>query len=599
MFFLSLFGAKKSSIPPLSLHQYSAPSFQTNLQTEIDPFENITNIYTSFNQASLNSSRYYYSTLQFSKCKFENNSCLGSTLESGYGGALFVLRCEAVADNTEFTLNNAVFGGAIFAYQSSLYLKGCTFKENEAFKLGGAIGLEDSINNPGANSRRTIIDSCKFESNTAYECGGAAHITTIPDTEFKNCEFISNSASISGGAIYVTDIGTMPLADCKFKNNAIDLFKKFSQRDKKFTKNSAPSFSGRGGGAIYVHSKSKMITIKTCFINDSAAENSFGFSHGAGNEVMIGENVEWISYDDRTYAYPDIHDTFSIVGPNSTFTPFGLSFPTGTECEGSTAYNNVTENSDFTRTSPVVNIESSPSSIPLPTTFTYAATPITKAFSITQITPAKRLPEEKKLSSITTPPSPSRSPFPPRTDSPAPTRSIPPNNVKFSISREPTQVPSHTIVNTSTKLIVITESGNSGHKTYVEVDTYTLVESTVFVNGYKEEIILLDDGKPNSNNGKNKNMLFIIIGAVAAAIVIVVIIIVIIVMMKKREDATESSIEMAQETVEGGNTTSATVTVDNPLWTTSIAGDEEDPFKNDFQENEVEGFFNVDDKGLE
>ena len=38
---------------------------------------------------------------------------------------------------------------------------------------------------------------------------------------------------------------------------------------------------------------------------------------------------------------------------------------------------------------------------------------------------------------------------------------------------------------------------------------------------------------------------------------------------------------------------------DNPLWTTSVMGDTDDPFRNDFEEEANEGFFNVRDANME
>lgn len=49
----------------------------------------------------------------------------------------------------------------------------------------------------------------------------------------------------------------------------------------------------------------------------------------------------------------------------------------------------------------------------------------------------------------------------------------------------------------------------------------------------------------------------------------------------------------------GTTSTTVPVTNDNPLWTTSIAGDVDDPFKNDFEEEYQHGFFNIKDTGIE
>ena len=68
----------------------------------------------------------------------------------------------------------------------------------------------------------------------------------------------------------------------------------------------------------------------------------------------------------------------------------------------------------------------------------------------------------------------------------------------------------------------------------------------------------------------------------------------------KSESSSDSCVEMAEETVlQVPDSTSAPVTNDNPLWTTSVMGDTDDPFRNDFEEDVDEGFFNIKDTALE
>ena len=83
-------------------------------------------------------------------------------------------------------------------------------------------------------------------------------------------------------------------------------------------------------------------------------------------------------------------------------------------------------------------------------------------------------------------------------------------------------------------------------------------------------------------------------------IVVIVVVVYFLVGRKKSQSSSDSCVEMAEETVlQVQDSTSAPITNDNPLWTTSVMGDTDDPFRNDFEEEANEGFFNVRDANME
>jgi len=69
------------------------------------------------------------------------------------------------------------------------------------------------------------------------------------------------------------------------------------------------------------------------------------------------------------------------------------------------------------------------------------------------------------------------------------------------------------------------------------------------------------------------------------------------VLLKSDDSSTGSCVEMIEETVmQVPDSTSAPITNDNPLWTTTAMGDTDDPFRNDFEEEDLnKGFFKVGD----
>ncbi|EAX86217.1 hypothetical protein TVAG_553930 [Trichomonas vaginalis G3] len=86
-----------------------------------------------------------------------------------------------------------------------------------------------------------------------------------------------------------------------------------------------------------------------------------------------------------------------------------------------------------------------------------------------------------------------------------------------------------------------------------------------------------------------------IIGVVAgiALIVVAALIVWFVIRKKKQDDESSSLVEMVEETAGIVPSTTTTVTTDNPLWTISVVGDNDDPFKQDFDENGIEGYFDV------
>ena len=87
----------------------------------------------------------------------------------------------------------------------------------------------------------------------------------------------------------------------------------------------------------------------------------------------------------------------------------------------------------------------------------------------------------------------------------------------------------------------------------------------------------------------------IIIGAIIGAVLLILIIALLIwifVFRKKDKTSSDISIEMAEETILNLDDTSTNIiTKDNPLWTTSVMGDTDDPFQHDFEEHDAVGFF--------
>ncbi|MHC4102962.1 MAG: right-handed parallel beta-helix repeat-containing protein, partial [Planctomycetota bacterium] len=94
----------------------------------------------------------------------------------------------------EFTGNSTTFnGGAVFSNASSPTITACTFVQNTAGNLGGAM-----MNHYYSE---TTVTNCSFIGNQAGGRGGAVRSGVAASPTFANCTFSQNSAVESGGAL--------------------------------------------------------------------------------------------------------------------------------------------------------------------------------------------------------------------------------------------------------------------------------------------------------------------------------------------------------------------------------------------------------------
>lgn len=186
----------------------------------------------------------------------------------------------------------------------------------------------------------------------------------------------------------------------------------------------------------------------------------------------------------------------------------------------------------------------------------------------------------------TAPPTPAQSPLP-------------------TASRKPGQKPSkivttfvtgavtETIIYTTSYTKISTENDGTGTWIQTATEIATSAQTTIWTYIVGEsEVFGIGEGEviPVKNNKS------IIIAAVVSALVAIAIIALLVwffVGYSKSSSSSDSVVEMDEETVlHVPDSTSAPITNDNPLWTTSVMGDTDDPFRNDFEEVAAQGFFN-------
>ena len=144
----------------------------------------------------------------------------------------------------------------------------CTFKENWANRLGGAM-----YNRQGSNP--TVID-CRFEDNTAYEfSGGAIHSSSASSPVIRNCKFINNRCGLKsenytsqGGAICNKD-GDVIILNCEFVGNQ----------------------TGREGAAIYVDGGQPVVSHCKFYANSCTQDGGAIYIYGSGTVLNVSHCV--------------------------------------------------------------------------------------------------------------------------------------------------------------------------------------------------------------------------------------------------------------------------------------------------------------------
>jgi len=119
--------------------------------------------------------------------------------------------------NCRFVDNEALEGGAIYAFsKGKLTICDTVFENNRALYGGAVLSREGNV---------FRYDHCDFRSNRARIDGGATYEDYGAHAAFKDCRFTGNSAGAAGGAVYLIsrasqlEATVVSFDTCSFKEN--------------------------------------------------------------------------------------------------------------------------------------------------------------------------------------------------------------------------------------------------------------------------------------------------------------------------------------------------------------------------------------------
>ena len=166
------------------------------------------------------------STVSFQGCTFTNNTSLN------YAGAISALLSRVFIRDSSFSGNRTNVpgqsdfnaGGAIHANGGTMQIAHCSFDNNQAGYVGGAIYVIGLWEDPGMN---LLVTDSTFTNNVAVlgptgtstnsTTGGAVFLEAQTTAQFFNCRFTNNVAQ-QGGAISSYQTIT-EVKNCVFTNN--------------------------------------------------------------------------------------------------------------------------------------------------------------------------------------------------------------------------------------------------------------------------------------------------------------------------------------------------------------------------------------------
>ncbi len=242
------------------------------------------------------------------------------TQNYGYFGAALYPRGTGASGisitNCSFDRNRGRSGGCIYMNSRTGTIKHCSFSNNVAENLAGAI-----YNNTASGA---LIDSCVFMDNSALDSRGGAIYNTETPSAIINCSFLRNTAlSSSGGAVQIRNsdetnpVITVYVSNCEFENNratwggAIGCYDDQSIgmiTDCTFRINSSVNTGGAisnafgattqvehceflennssTGGAIYSQNDSSIININNSYFEENSAEIGGAIAMSGDNEPL-------------------------------------------------------------------------------------------------------------------------------------------------------------------------------------------------------------------------------------------------------------------------------------------------------------------------
>jgi len=215
-------------------------------------------------------------------------STMGTVINCGHLSRAFTVSADAAFTLRNLTVKNGngYYGGAI-QNRGNLTVENCMFTDNTGDYGAVITNRGDHVTVP-----RAVIINSHFENNTITTgTSGGALYNYVAEMMVEGCTFINNSANNMGGAIYSYYEGSLTVRDSTFIRNSAEnsggaIHTEHGTArvtDSVFTENSASA-----GGAVFSCARSDLVVNGSSFRSNHAVTG--GAIWSAGNITVTGSS---------------------------------------------------------------------------------------------------------------------------------------------------------------------------------------------------------------------------------------------------------------------------------------------------------------------
>ncbi|MDY6804598.1 MAG: choice-of-anchor Q domain-containing protein, partial [Cyanobacteriota bacterium] len=230
---------------------------------------------------------FHFSKATVNNSTFNNNDSTSVKKVEQGGGAIYVRDVELRVNNSEFTNNKGINGGAINSLASWLTVENSKFINNDSSPggtvghgLGGAIytdGTGITFNDGTRAGGTVLIRDSVFEGNKGAGAGGGAFLfgyddnkIVVEDSLFANNTVIENSkGNANGGGLRTGNVELATIKNTTFTGN----------------------LAGRSGGGLWIDSKSSRSNIINSTFSENRADNGEDDGIGGAMTVQSSTNI--------------------------------------------------------------------------------------------------------------------------------------------------------------------------------------------------------------------------------------------------------------------------------------------------------------------
>lgn len=497
---------------------------------------------TSYRISFRRDSEFYFSSVTIQNTNFHETHAFGIGVGFGSGGAIFLSYCTMLAIDTEFVSCEASNGGATCSLCSLMCIERCKFIGDMSFRFGGSIYFQGGFKNTNNYSpgNAFLCYNSEFTSNVASEYGGALSFSMAVTVYLENCKITGNSAGYNGAGLYSCNSEFIKIFNSQILSNKLEFSSYLNNNSRFFHYNMHSNLETPDIPAFSIRGGAGV-----CVVADYVFQSTFPTSTFYSQGNCYGGNSA------------GSHAITKGNGPGHAILLDG-------NCQLQSL------NDNFGSTKQFNNIISKAGPLTeYPVLVNYVEIP-TDCGEMADNSEIDR--EEIDTVNISNTGNMFLTSF-----VPPPTTFVLPATpfIKFQ--------PNVTAKRDSTWIGQFTTLSMKSISRPTEISTKTRLPTRSLFSGWYVP--------PESFEGPSTKTSSVLVLVHSSSSVLFVSL--------SGSSFIVHGTKMSVVVYRGTTSTTVPVTNDNPLWTTSIAGDVDDPFKNDFEEEYQHGFFNIKDTGIE